>query len=198
MGISVLRIAVFSTLFMRAVFAQDATTSGANCTFKADPDRFLAAQSRVRSQLVQHTATLTARISLKPDAQVDPATIPHKNFIDDEIFGTMAKAGIASAPLSGDEEFFRRINLDLTGRIPTSANIRAFAANKPDRTSPIPAGLKNARFVPKISKRLFTPRSESTGLQCAAMIRSAAGSSTCRKPDRIRSRRFQNSGVKFA
>lgn len=52
------------------------------------------------------------------------------NFIDDEIFGAMEQAGIPSAPLAGDEEFLRRVTLDLTGRIPDVATLNAFLADR--------------------------------------------------------------------
>jgi hypothetical protein len=41
------------------------------------------------------------------------------NLADQYIFGKMQADGVIPAPASGDEEFLRRIYLDLTGRIPT-------------------------------------------------------------------------------
>src|SRR5438132_3839685 len=52
--------------------------------------------------------------------------VVRKNFIDDYIFGKLEKDGIPHAPLSTDEEFFRRIHLDLWGRIPDSLDVRKF------------------------------------------------------------------------
>src|SRR5262249_53143513 len=51
------------------------------------------------------------------------------NFIDDEIFNKLSSLKVASAPVSSDEEFLRRVTLDLTGRIPSSADVRAFLAD---------------------------------------------------------------------
>jgi len=62
-------------------------------------------------------------------ATVDPNSISHNNFIDDAIFNRMAKDGIQSAPLTTDAEFIRRVTLDLTGRIPTAAQVQAFIAD---------------------------------------------------------------------
>ncbi len=60
--------------------------------------------------------------------------IPRNNFIDDYIFGKMERDGIASAPLAPDTEFFRRIHLDLTGRLPKPEEIREFLADgDPDK-----------------------------------------------------------------
>lgn len=111
---------------MAIVSADDTGISGGNCTFQSEPDRFLAAQARAQQQV--HASVLKSRAAVKA-ATVDPSAIEHRNFIDDEIFARMAAAGVKAAPLSSDEEFFRRINLDLTGRAPSSADVRAFVAD---------------------------------------------------------------------
>ena len=53
-----------------------------------------------------------------PRGAVASEPVPHRNFIDDRIFGKMEKDGVPHAPLATDQEFFRRVTLDLTGRIP--------------------------------------------------------------------------------
>ena len=53
---------------------------------------------------------------------------------------------VPSAALSGDEEFLRRITLDLTGRFPAATDVRAFVADQ----NP---GKRNAM----IDHLLFTP-----------------------------------------
>jgi hypothetical protein len=52
--------------------------------------------------------------------------VARKNFIDDHILDKMKADGIPNAPLSSDEEFFRRVHIDLTGRIPGDSELRAF------------------------------------------------------------------------
>ena len=42
----------------------------------------------------------------------------------------MERDGIPYAALSSDTEFFRRIHLDLTGRIPDSEEVRRFVASE--------------------------------------------------------------------
>jgi len=114
--------------------AQDDTSpavSGSNCTFQASPDLFLSAQSGVREQVFQSTKRFqnaAPAAAARPAAAAD-GPIPHRNFIDDEIFNKLAGAGVSPARLTTDEEFFRRINLDLTGRIPSADDVRAFVAN---------------------------------------------------------------------
>lgn len=53
-----------------------------------------------------------------------------KNFIDARIFGKMQQDRIPHAPLSSDAEFLRRVTLDLTGRIPSAAELREFVASQ--------------------------------------------------------------------
>ncbi|MEK6374257.1 MAG: DUF1549 domain-containing protein [Acidobacteriota bacterium] len=56
------------------------------------------------------------------------------NFIDTWTFAKMAKDGVARTTISSDQEFFRRISLDLTGVIPDSAAVTAFVNDKtPDK-----------------------------------------------------------------
>ena len=54
----------------------------------------------------------------------------------------MERDGIPHAPLATDQEFFRRVTLDLTGRIPHHADLREFLAD----TSPD----KRARLIDRL------------------------------------------------
>ena len=55
--------------------------------------------------------------------------LPRRNFIDEHIFGKMEREGVPAAPRSSDEEFLRRVTLDLTGRLPAPEAIGAFLAD---------------------------------------------------------------------
>jgi Protein of unknown function (DUF1553)/Protein of unknown function (DUF1549) len=124
-------LGIFSVVRVSAQQAEDVSlaqfhASGDNCTFKADPDAFLQQQARASHTLYRRMATFDQQ---SPSLKAADTPLVHKNFIDDEIFAAMDAAGIAPAPLSSDEEFLRRVTLDLTGRIPSSADVRAFVAN---------------------------------------------------------------------
>jgi len=71
------------------------------------------------------------------------------NYIDDEIFGKMKADGIAPSAISSDEEFFRRVNLDLTGQIPDPAAVQAFLNDKSldKRAKTVDALLASDAFV---------------------------------------------------
>jgi hypothetical protein len=81
------------------------------------------------------TGRITAEIAKTlPGTSSPGGRIPHRNFVDQYIFGKMEQDRIPHAPLSSDAEFLRRANLDLTGRIPSPAQIREFTSDtRPDK-----------------------------------------------------------------
>jgi hypothetical protein len=110
--------------------------SGANCSFIAHRDEFLNSQLRSRQDVVARVSKLDGFLkqAVANSATVDAGKLPHRNFIDDIVLGGLVTARVPAAPLTTDTEFIRRITLDLTGRIPSSADIRAFVANTaPDK-----------------------------------------------------------------
>ena len=59
---------------------------------------------------------------------------PTINFVDSDLFSAMQQNGIVPTTLSNDDEFLRRITLDLTGAIPDAATVTAFINDKtPDK-----------------------------------------------------------------
>jgi Protein of unknown function (DUF1553)/Protein of unknown function (DUF1549) len=68
--------------------------------------------------------------------------VPRRNFIDHHIFGKMERDKVPHAPLATDQEFFRRVTLDLTGRIPTPSEAITFLED----TSPN----KRARVIDRL------------------------------------------------
>ncbi|MEZ5353447.1 MAG: DUF1549 domain-containing protein [Bryobacteraceae bacterium] len=102
--------------------------SGEDCSFRADPGSFLQRQAREQMLLFAQTSKVGSRSAGKVRT-VAPADIPRRNFIDGEIFDKLAEAGVPSAPVATDEVFLRRIYLDLTGRIPSPADVREFLAD---------------------------------------------------------------------
>jgi hypothetical protein len=58
-----------------------------------------------------------------------PVRMARRGFIDQHLFARMEKDGVVPAPLATDYEFVRRVYLDLTGRIPSSQQVRDFVAS---------------------------------------------------------------------
>src|SRR5260221_10773362 len=56
--------------------------------------------------------------------------LPRANFIDRILLQAMEQDGIAAANTSTDEEFIRRVTLDLTGRIPAVKPTAQFLAQR--------------------------------------------------------------------
>ncbi len=123
--------------------------SASDCNFLLHQDEFRNAQSRVRGDL-QNKAKRFDRAAAAT-VSVDPQSIPRRNLIDSAIFDKLSGLQVRSAPLASDEEFLRRVTLDLTGRIPTPAAVREFIANAdPDkRDALIDKLLQSSEFTDK-------------------------------------------------
>ena len=113
-----------------------------DCAFvpsHADPDG-RARRADVSRVTLTFAASHPASTVLPPGGQT--GVTPHirrMNYVDDEIFGALDAAKVVPAPLSSDAEFLRRVNLDLTGRIPDASTVMAFLAD--------PSGDKRARMI---------------------------------------------------
>jgi hypothetical protein len=94
-------------------------------------DRVEAAHEGLRGDdKTRDTARLTAAVARPVDPAAAARPVPRRNYIDTLIFDRLAKAGVPHAPLAGDDEFVRRVYLDVTGLPPSSADVRAFAADR--------------------------------------------------------------------
>lgn len=106
------------------------TVSAQNCTWIAAPEEVQTRGLRARREAYERTLAFARALPKTREARSVPAAqLPRRNFIDDEIFARLEAEGVPAAPLSSDEEFLRRAMLDLTGRIPSAAEIRAFVAD---------------------------------------------------------------------
>jgi len=112
---------------------------------------------RDQQKVIYHSVSVAAeavapsgrRRALDPPASGHGPQLPVVNFVDTDVFAKMTTDGILPTTLSGDEEFLRRITLDLTGQIPDSAAVTAFVADTtPDkRTKKIDELLASDAFV---------------------------------------------------
>lgn len=82
-----------------------------------------------REQISQTTAMVAQTLNSSDLTLVPPQEIPRKNFIDNILFDRMAADGVMSAPIATDEEFVRRVYLDITGRIPSATDVTGFLAD---------------------------------------------------------------------
>ena len=100
-----------------------------------DADRARWHQLSVNSDLVASALPASERRRpTTPPAGVTPPMPPTVNFIDTDLFAAMKKAGVPPTAMAGDEEFLRRVTLDLTGAIPDAATVQSFVADTaPDK-----------------------------------------------------------------
>ena len=91
----------------------------------------------------------TSVMVLKPAASFAPTPVPANHVIDTPVIEKLNRLQIASSPLAGDEEFLRRVHLDLIGVQPKPDEIRAFLADKGDkkRERVIDALMQRPEFV---------------------------------------------------
>ena len=76
------------------------TPSVADCSFQIDPDRFLAAQGRVRREVNDRVVKMSRSARAAVSVTVAPQSLPQRNFIDQEIFDKLMEKNVPSAPLS--------------------------------------------------------------------------------------------------
>lgn len=74
------------------------------------------------------SASLLASVGAAGDLL--PADKPIEHVIDQYIAEPLAKSGLSPAPPANDAGFIRRVTLDLCGRIPTTAETRAYVESK--------------------------------------------------------------------
>ena len=94
-----------------------------------------------RATLTVSTASLIHQLSANAEAVAPTGgkhravthpsnvTLPVANYIDTWIAAKQARDHVLPTVIAGDEEFLRRVTLDLTGQIPTSAAVAAFVAD---------------------------------------------------------------------
>ena len=101
-------------------------SANADCSFLKAPENFRGVQARHREAVSRTTAALRGNSPQDGLSLAQASDTPRKNVIDNILFGRMERDGIASAPLCTDEEFLRRVSLDLTGRIPSPDDVTSF------------------------------------------------------------------------
>lgn len=72
-------------------------------------------------------------IGVVADALDNYPNVPRNNFVDEEVFSKLRRFNIVPSELSSDEEFLRRVCLDLTGRLPPPRRVLDFVKDKDPR-----------------------------------------------------------------
>lgn len=72
----------------------------------------------------------TSRVGVVARAIADYPRVPERNFIDQYVFAKLRRLNVVPSGISSDEEFLRRICLDLTGTLPPANRVREFLVSK--------------------------------------------------------------------
>ena len=76
---------------------------------------------------------------------IPAASVPRRTPVDSYILDELARRGVLAAAPATDEEYVRRIYLDLTGRVPRIDETRAFLADlRPDKRDQLVDRLLNS------------------------------------------------------
>ena len=73
---------------------------------------------------------VSARLGVVAEPVPDYPEVPRSNFLDEYVFAKLRKFSIIPSGLSSDEEFLRRLCLDVTGTLPPPERVREFLADK--------------------------------------------------------------------
>jgi hypothetical protein len=89
------------------------------------------------------------RATLPFAAVRDYPAFPANNFVDEKLLAKWEPLGLLPSPPGSDDEFFRRLHLDLIGTTPTPDEVRAFLADRSPgkRAKAIEAVLDRPEFV---------------------------------------------------
>lgn len=101
----------------------------ADCRFLLNPANFRENAIERRSALSSASSWVSAQLPRSDSTLVPAQNIPQKNFIDTILFNRMQKDGVLSAPLCTDQEYIRRVTLDITGRVPSPDAVTKFLAD---------------------------------------------------------------------
>jgi len=77
----------------------------------------------------ERTFATTSVVVLNPDPKFVAAPVPQDNPIDKHVLEKLGRLRIAPSPLTDDEEFLRRVFLDLIGLQPRPDEVKAFLAD---------------------------------------------------------------------
>ncbi len=87
-----------------------------------------AGQTAILIRAPGHVAS--TRVGVVADLVPDYPQVPEKNLIDQYVFSRLKEQHLVPSPGSSDEEFLRRICLDLTGTLPPPSRVREFLASR--------------------------------------------------------------------
>lgn len=102
------------------------------------------------SVIVRYLGTIRATFISLPRADTTPfPALAPANIVDEKVYANLRMLNVHPSRRTTDEEFLRRLSLDLRGRLPEPAEIAAFAAdrNSAKRTALVDRYLESSEFT---------------------------------------------------
>ncbi|MBI4906661.1 MAG: DUF1553 domain-containing protein [Acidobacteria bacterium] len=129
--------AVFSDGAQRDVTAEATFTSTDRRIASIDRASVKAAEAGVAAVIATYLGrSAIFRLAVKQPGTPQFPPLTANNPIDGHVNAQLKRLGIPPSGLTSDNEFLRRLSLDVTGLLPTAAEARAFLANtSPDKRS---------------------------------------------------------------
>ena len=87
----------------------------------------LAGEVAIMARYQGQVSTFRATIPLGAEVKSVPQPV---NFIDTAVFNKLKVLGIPPSPVADDSTFLRRVYIDVSGTLPTDAEVKAFIADK--------------------------------------------------------------------
>jgi hypothetical protein len=103
---------------------------------EVDDEGFVTAGERGETAVVarfERTFAAASVVVLNPVPDFVPTPVPKDNLIDRNVVEKLNRLKIAPSPLASDEEFLRRVYLDLIGLQPKPDEVKAFLADKDEK-----------------------------------------------------------------
>jgi hypothetical protein len=92
----------------------------------------MSGEAAIMARYQGHVATFRATVPM--DSPPPAYVFVPNNFVDQQAQRKWQELGLAPSDLCTDEQFIRRLSIDLTGTLPTPARVRAFVADpSPDK-----------------------------------------------------------------
>jgi hypothetical protein len=88
----------------------------------------MSGEAAIMARYQGHVTTFRATVPL--DAKVPDYTFPRQTIVDEFTHKKWQQLGLVPSNLCTDEQFIRRVSVDITGTLPTPAQVNTFVADK--------------------------------------------------------------------
>jgi hypothetical protein len=88
----------------------------------------MSGEAAIMARYLGHVTTFRATVPL--GVKVSDYSFPYQTLVDQHTHKKWQELGLVPSNLCNDEQFIRRVSIDITGTLPTAAQVTAFVADK--------------------------------------------------------------------